>query len=638
MVWFGEWNEKVSRIGTHGEQSSGLSKTERSVLVNMTEVASSPVSCVGISPDAQVVVAACGDQLKVFPVAGKHFNGKTSVFEMPPESCCCKRADGSLSSLCFPGQSTVYAATSSGSFSRYSVRHAVEPVHEYTVSDPHGRAGEVTGIASVGPESIVVTSGKDGIIRCWDPETRQSVARLSGHKYEVRAVAVAESTAEGETVNIIASAGRDKTVRLWDVRVSESNPIHVFSGHSGWVHDVAISAGGASRADPVVISCAGDKTVRVWNLAMMKEELILSGHEYRVWSVAVASDGSYALSGSTDATVRAWNLLPNVSQEERGIILEGHRDSVLSVSVARNGAVSASGCEDGSVYIWNTSSLFGRKAADDAGDIALMEEPTSTAYSHGTELPRAHAIEFAGEQNSESGLYHGIARNIEQDPGAQYGAQLEMDAQVSEAALQTTETSVSNFAATSGMGSNSAIATRTVESVTEAPAPFAVAGIGNDLDYIQEEPTFNSNADVSPSNRTNGAPSGCNASNKVVAASVVCDVMDSIIEKAISMPLTEVSLSSRTVDAPSPSSIANKDAQIEALTKQLRAADNLAIAANAQALAANAQALEASLIFAQDAQVPFNAHRQPGDEGAKCLRDINDRLRRLSARLDVLVG
>lgn len=192
-------------------------------------------------------------------------------------------------------------------------------------------------------------------MRVWDAETRQSVARLAGHRYEVRDVALAASADGDMPVTLVASAGRDRTVRLWDVRAATSRELHVFKGHSGWVHSVAM----ASAAVPIIVSCGGDKTVRVWDLVAMKERSVMRGHEYRVWDLAVTADASFAISGSTDATVRAWNLVEGGNESH---VFEGHQDTVLAVDAARDGTFAVSGCEDGTVYMWDCSTLFGREA------------------------------------------------------------------------------------------------------------------------------------------------------------------------------------------------------------------------------------------------------------------------------------
>jgi WD40 repeat protein len=351
----------------------------------MSEPPCLPISAVAISPDGQRVAAATGDQgLSIVPIRRPRA-GVEPFLKLAPESARFK-VSRPIAALCYPGDETLYAAKTSGAFARFSLGESASPTLKFEISDAHGVGGELTGIAAVSESSVITTCGKDSLVRCWDPETRQSIARLAGHKYEVRAVAAAESeisSGDSDVVNIIASAGRDKTVRLWDVRSSESNPIHVFSGHTGWVHDVAISGGGCRS---VVVSCAGDKSVRVWDLGMMRQAQVFTGHEYRVWGVAVASDGGFAISGSTDTTVRAWDLTRDADAPGISITFEGHRDSVICVDVSRDGAAAVSGCEDGSLYVWDTSALFRRdvvseqrvkERASSSVSAVVVEQPVS---------------------------------------------------------------------------------------------------------------------------------------------------------------------------------------------------------------------------------------------------------------------
>lgn len=138
------------------------------------------------------------------------------------------------------------------------------------------------------------------------------------------------------------------------MRAGNASPIHVFQGHTSWVHDVALP----NHNVPTLLSCAGDKTVRVWDIVAMRQRAVLTGHEYRVWGVDVSPDASFAVSCSTDATVRAWPMHEGHVGEAH--VFEGHRDSVLSVAVASHAGLVVSGCEDGSVFVWDCNGLFGR--------------------------------------------------------------------------------------------------------------------------------------------------------------------------------------------------------------------------------------------------------------------------------------
>lgn len=318
----------------------------------MSDFASGPVPALALSPDGRRVAAAAGQDHVALTALPPSPSAPLSHVALPRAPSL--HAAPSVTALSFPSVSTLYTADARGALRRLAVDPA--PAEVYSLPAAHGGA-ELTAVAALSDASAVATSGKDATVRVWDPETRQSVAKLVGHKYEVRDVAVASSADAAGPVTLVASAGRDKTVRLWDVRASAARPLHVFRGHAGWVHSVALAA----RPTPTLLSCAGDKTVRVWDLVALRERAVLKGHEYRVWGVAVAPDGAFAVSGSTDATLRAWNLAEgSVGQAH---VFEGHRDSVLSVDVARDGSFAVSGCEDGSLYLWDCATLFGRQAS-----------------------------------------------------------------------------------------------------------------------------------------------------------------------------------------------------------------------------------------------------------------------------------
>lgn len=260
----------------------------------------------------------------------------------------------------------MYHTDSQGALHRHNV--AATPKLQYTIDAAHS-GNALTCVTALSPDSLVVTAGKDGAVRCWDPHTEQCVARLVAHRYEVRSVAVSSSSDIDHTpVTIVASGGRDKTIRLWDVRAHSSKPIHVFTGHSSWVHGLALAA----QPSPMLLSCAGDKTVRIWDLTAMKQRSVFTGHEFRVWSVAFSPDATYAISGSTDATVRLWKLGQNEGQCH---VLEGHQDSVLSVA-ALTPACILSGCEDGTVFVWDCRTVF--DVPDNAPFLYAHSEPTVT--------------------------------------------------------------------------------------------------------------------------------------------------------------------------------------------------------------------------------------------------------------------
>ncbi len=125
-------------------------------------------------------------------------------------------------------------------------------------------------------------------------------------------------------------------------------PVRTLTGHTDYVRAVAVTPDGRQ-----IVSGSSDNTVRVWDLATGTLVRTLTGHTDGVTdgveAVAVTPDGRQIVSGARDNTMRVWDLATGTLVRT----LTGHTSTVWAVAVTPDGRQIVSGSWDNTVRVWD---------------------------------------------------------------------------------------------------------------------------------------------------------------------------------------------------------------------------------------------------------------------------------------------
>ncbi|KAK5078258.1 pre-mRNA-splicing factor prp46 [Lithohypha guttulata] len=120
--------------------------------------------------------------------------------------------------------------------------------------------------------------------------------------------------------------------------------MRVISGHLGWVRCLAVDPD-----NQYFVSGAGDRTIKIWDLATGNLRLTLTGHISTVRGLAISPRHPYLFSCGEDKKVKCWDLEANKVIRD----YHGHLSGVYTLSLHPTLDVLVTGGRDGVARVWD---------------------------------------------------------------------------------------------------------------------------------------------------------------------------------------------------------------------------------------------------------------------------------------------
>ena len=243
-------------------------------------------------------------------------------------------------------------------------------------------AGPIYAVSFSSTSERVATAGKDGTARVWDVRTGEEISRMV-HNGEVLDV---EFSPDGR---LVASASIDGNTRIWE---AETGEIITTLPYYTSTAEVIFGPDGELLA-----TMSQDGTIHIWEVSTGKQ-LIRMMHEANayVYSIVFSPDGKFLASGGADGTARIWEVATG-----KEIARFAHKGFVTKVLFSPDGKWIATASLDGTARVWDvtTGNEIARMVhAREIQDIAFSPngEMVVSASEDGTA--------FVWEANAKNGI------------------------------------------------------------------------------------------------------------------------------------------------------------------------------------------------------------------------------------------
>lgn len=265
----------------------------------------------------------------------------------------------------------------------------------------------------------------EGVEQNAEPVKLKSLTTLKAHEKDINALDVAPNDA------LLASASQDKTLKVYALTFAagkdgkgsrgEMKLLGTCKGHKRGVWSVRFA-----KAERVLASGGGDRTVRIWSLDDYSCLRVLEGHSNSVLRIEwlgspvsglegqAQSKGGRIASAGADGLVKLWDA----RGEECLSTLDGHDDKVWALASTRDGSAIVSGGADGLMNLWEDCTEELELEAEEARAEIALKEQDFTNYVQLRDYRRAVELALSlGQPGRLLGLFKDVFAAVQNEEG-----------------------------------------------------------------------------------------------------------------------------------------------------------------------------------------------------------------------------